>query len=66
MNEEDQTENAASSPDAPPADLEALRLEVEEHRDRYLRVVAEMDNLRKRSAGRSMPRVSSVRSGSHS
>jgi molecular chaperone GrpE len=50
MNEEDQTESAAPSPDAPPAELEALRLEVEEHRDRYLRVVAEMDNLRKRSA----------------
>jgi molecular chaperone GrpE len=30
--------------------LEALRREAEEHRDRYLRAAAELDNLRKRSA----------------
>ena len=31
-------------------ELEALRREADEHRDRYLRVVAELDNFRKRSA----------------
>jgi molecular chaperone GrpE len=30
--------------------VEALRQEVDEHRDRYLRTAAELDNLRKRSA----------------
>ena len=31
-------------------ELEALRREAEEHRDRYLRVAAELDNFRKRTA----------------
>ena len=39
-----------TAPDAVDADLEALRREAEEHRDRYLRTAAELDNLRKRSA----------------
>ena len=37
-------------PDGMDAELEALRREADEHRDRYLRVVAELDNFRKRSA----------------
>jgi molecular chaperone GrpE len=48
MNEEHtETDGAAA-----PADeaLEALRREADEHRDRYLRAVAELDNFRKRSA----------------
>jgi molecular chaperone GrpE len=50
MNEE-QPDGAA----APPGELhdqaaDALRREVEEHRERYLRSVAELDNFRKRSA----------------
>jgi|SRR5687768_3795781 molecular chaperone GrpE len=32
------------------AELEALRREADEHRDRHLRAVAELDNFRKRSA----------------
>jgi len=48
MNEE-QTESAAQEPDTHP-DLEALRREADENRDRHLRAVAELDNLRKRSA----------------
>jgi molecular chaperone GrpE len=32
------------------AELEAVRREADEHRDRYLRAVAELDNFRKRSA----------------
>src|SRR5687768_4663301 len=32
------------------SELEALRREADEHRDRYLRAVAELDNFRKRSA----------------
>jgi molecular chaperone GrpE len=50
---EDRTESPAaeSSPaDTPNAELEALRRECDEHRDRSLRVAAELDNLRKRSA----------------
>ena len=50
---EDQTESsvpASPTPGTPSADVEALRQEADEHRDRYLRAVAEMDNLRKRSA----------------
>jgi molecular chaperone GrpE len=47
---EDQTESAPESPDLPSPELEALRREVEEHRDGFLRAVAELDNLRKRSA----------------
>ena len=37
-------------PTASIAELEALRREADEHRDRYLRAVAELDNFRKRSA----------------
>jgi molecular chaperone GrpE len=40
-------------PEAPEAigpELEALRREADEHRDRYLRTAAELDNFRKRSA----------------
>jgi len=49
---EDQTDAAepTSTPEAADSALEALRREAEGHRDRYLRTVAEMDNLRKRSA----------------
>jgi molecular chaperone GrpE len=39
-----------TSADAGNADFDALRREAEEHRDRYLRAVAELDNFRKRSA----------------
>ena len=39
-----------TAPDAVDPDLEALRREADEHRDRYLRTAAELDNLRKRSA----------------
>lgn len=46
---EDQTESAAREPDTHP-DVEALRREAEENRERHLRAVAELDNLRKRSA----------------
>jgi molecular chaperone GrpE len=38
------------TPDGMDPELEALRREADEHRDRYLRVVAELDNFRKRSA----------------
>jgi molecular chaperone GrpE len=38
-----------ATPDAIP-ELEALRREADEHRDRYVRAVAELDNFRKRSA----------------
>src|ERR1700741_3189071 len=41
---------ASESPDAVDPELDALRREVDEHRDRYLRAVAELDNFRKRSA----------------
>jgi molecular chaperone GrpE len=46
------TEHAAElkSDEAVNPELEAVRREAEEHRDRYLRAVAELDNLRKRSA----------------
>jgi molecular chaperone GrpE len=50
---EDQTENLSpesSAPGTPSPEMEALRQEADEHRDRYLRTAAEMDNLRKRSA----------------
>ena len=50
MNEE-QTESEGAGAAAPAEDaLEALRREAEEHRDRHLRAVAELDNVRKRSA----------------
>jgi molecular chaperone GrpE len=47
------TEHAAASeiPDGVvEPELEAVRREADEHRDRYLRAVAELDNFRKRSA----------------
>ena len=46
------TEHAETpaAPDAVNAELEGLRREAEEQRDRYLRAVAELDNFRKRSA----------------
>jgi molecular chaperone GrpE len=46
------SEHAAESeaPDAVDPALDALRREADEHRDRYLRAVAELDNFRKRSA----------------
>ena len=47
---EDQTESAAEGPDSQSPELEALRREAQESRDGYLRAVAELDNLRKRSA----------------
>jgi len=50
MNE--QTERDETSPAVEPAnpELDALRREADEHRDRYLRAAAELDNFRKRSA----------------
>jgi molecular chaperone GrpE len=47
---EDQTDSTGQAPDMPSPELEALRREAEDHRDHYLRAVAELDNLRKRSA----------------
>jgi molecular chaperone GrpE len=46
------TEHAESpaASDGINAELEALRREADEHRDRYVRAVAELDNFRKRSA----------------
>jgi molecular chaperone GrpE len=41
---------AAPSGDSDNPEFEALRQEADEHRDRYLRAIAELDNLRKRSA----------------
>ena len=44
---------APEAPDEPGVaelELEALRREADEHRDRYVRAVAELDNFRKRSA----------------
>ena len=38
------------APDAIDPEREALRREADEHRDRYLRTAAELDNFRKRSA----------------
>ena len=50
MNEE-RTDPAAPTPaPEPDSELETLRREADEHRDRHLRAVAELDNLRKRSA----------------
>lgn len=49
MNEQ-QTDPQAPSQESAAPDLDALRREAEEHRDRHLRAVAELDNLRKRSA----------------
>ena len=46
------TEHTAEpqSPEPLDAELEALRREADEHRDRHLRAVAELDNFRKRAA----------------
>jgi molecular chaperone GrpE len=49
MNEE-RTDADTGSPDTADAALETLRREADEHRDRYLRAIAELDNLRKRTA----------------
>ena len=49
MNDE-QTDAGAPSPETTDPALEALRREADEHRDRYLRAAAELDNVRKRSA----------------
>jgi molecular chaperone GrpE len=49
MNDE-QTDAGTSAPEATDPALEALRREADEHRDRYLRAAAELDNVRKRSA----------------
>jgi len=49
MNEEQTETEAAAGESADPA-LEALRREADEHRDGHLRAIAELDNLRKRSA----------------
>jgi len=49
MNDE-QTDAGTAAPEVPDPALEALRREADEHRDRYLRAAAEIDNLRKRSA----------------
>jgi molecular chaperone GrpE len=43
-------QEAEQAPDALAPELEALRREAEEHRDRHVRAVAELDNFRKRSA----------------
>ena len=42
--------SAPEVPDAPDGELEVLRREADEHRERYVRAVAELDNYRKRSA----------------
>jgi len=41
---------AAEIPNGTEPEVEALRREADEHRDRHLRAVAELDNFRKRSA----------------
>jgi len=43
-------ESPADTPDSPSQELEALRAELAEARDTYLRLAAELDNVRKRSA----------------
>jgi molecular chaperone GrpE len=51
MNDGQPQPNAEMTPDeASSPDVDALRREAEEQRDRYLRAVAELDNFRKRSA----------------
>ncbi len=53
MNGNDNASEHAAASEAPAAvdpELDALRREADEHRDRYLRAVAELDNFRKRSA----------------
>lgn len=48
---EDRTETISPTPaPEPDSELETLRREVDEHRDKHLRAVAELDNFRKRSA----------------
>jgi molecular chaperone GrpE len=46
---EDQTESTGPAPDIQSPELEALRRDAEESRDGYLRALAELDNVRKRS-----------------
>jgi molecular chaperone GrpE len=50
MNEEQPAGATESAAEAVDTGIEALRREAEEQRERYLRSVAEIDNLRKRSA----------------
>ena len=52
MNEDQtrETQDMGQAPEMPSPELEALRREAEESRDAYLRALAELDNLRKRSA----------------
>jgi len=49
MNEE-HADAAHAAPESVDAALESLRREADEHRDRYLRLAAELDNVRKRGA----------------
>jgi molecular chaperone GrpE len=49
MNDE-RTDTGTSAPDGTDPALDSLRREATEHRDRYLRAAAEIENLRKRSA----------------
>jgi molecular chaperone GrpE len=49
-NPTEHSETNAAASDAVNPELEALRREAEEHRDKYVRAVAELDNFRKRSA----------------
>jgi molecular chaperone GrpE len=49
MNEE-QPDAARAAPEGADAALDALRREADESRDRYMRLAAELDNLRKRNA----------------
>ena len=43
-------EEPEGAPDAIASEIEALRREADEHRDRYLRTAADLDNFRKRCA----------------
>jgi molecular chaperone GrpE len=47
---EDQTETSTPPPENQSPELDALRREADDNRDLYLRAVAELDNVRKRSA----------------
>lgn len=46
---EARSEGSLESPATPPADIEALRRERDEAQDKWLRAMAELDNLRKRT-----------------
>jgi molecular chaperone GrpE len=49
-NPNEHVESSNEAPDGMSSELEALRREADEHRDRYVRAVAELDNFRKRCA----------------